>query len=180
MGPSKRLRTWLIHIPELTIIPWKLFSNANCSLDWNSHSVLYGRKKVENHWKGYKKGWKPLKRLQKRLKTTALCKYIALKKHLFWYELCQKILAESSSGSNGWARVKRERTKSRERLLRTIVFDSDHLQNECERPDMERKYLNSNKAQLIDPKLTTITSEMCGATNIQTTNIQSSLHFTIL
>jgi len=33
---------------------------------------------------------------------------------------------------------------------------------------MERKYLNSNKAQRIDPKLTTvIISEMCGATNIQ-------------
>jgi len=32
---------------------------------------------------------------------------------------------------------------------------------------MERKYMNSNKAQRIDPKLTTIISEMCGATNIQ-------------
>jgi len=32
---------------------------------------------------------------------------------------------------------------------------------------MERKYLNSNKAQRIDPKLTTIISEMRGATNIQ-------------
>jgi len=42
MIPSKRLRTWLIHIPELTIIRFKLFSNANCSLNWNSHSMLYG------------------------------------------------------------------------------------------------------------------------------------------
>jgi len=32
---------------------------------------------------------------------------------------------------------------------------------------MERKYLNINKAQRIDPKLTTIISKMCGATNIQ-------------
>jgi len=56
---------------------------------------------------------------------------------------------------------------SRERLLRMIVFDSGHLQHESKRPDMERKYLNSNKAQLIDPLLTTIISEMCGATNIQ-------------
>jgi len=32
---------------------------------------------------------------------------------------------------------------------------------------MERKYLNSNKAQHIDPTLTTIISEMCGATNKQ-------------
>ena len=39
------------------------------------------------------------------------------------------LIAKSSSGSNGWARVKRERTKSRERLLRTIVFDSGHLQH---------------------------------------------------
>ena len=57
--------------------------------------------------------------------------------------------------------------KSRQRLLRTLVFDSGHLQHECERPDMERKYLSNNKAQRIDPKLTTIISEMCGATNIQ-------------
>jgi len=46
-------------------------------------------------------------------------------------------------------------------------FDSGHLQHECERSDMERKYLNSNKAQRIDPKLTTIISEMCGAPTIQ-------------
>jgi len=58
--------------------------------------------------------------------------------------------------------------KSKERLLRMTVFDSGHLQHECERQDMERKYLNSNKSQSIDPKLTTIISEMCGATNIQT------------
>jgi len=42
MSPSKRLRTWIIHIPELTIIRFKLFSNANCSLEWNSYSMLYG------------------------------------------------------------------------------------------------------------------------------------------
>jgi len=77
------------------------------------------------------------------------------------------LIAESSSGSNRWARVKRKRMKSRERLLRTIDFDSGHLQHECERPEMERKYLNSNKAQHTDLTLTTIISEMCGATNIQ-------------
>ena len=32
---------------------------------------------------------------------------------------------------------------------------------------MERKYLNNNKAQRIDPKLTTIISEMCSATKTQ-------------
>jgi len=42
MSPSKRVRAWLIHISELTIIRLKLFSNVNYSLDWNSHSMLYG------------------------------------------------------------------------------------------------------------------------------------------
>jgi len=63
--------------------------------------------------------------------------------------------ALGSSGSNGWARAKRERTKSRERLLRTILFYSGHLQHECERPDMERKYMNSDKAQRKEIELTT-------------------------
>jgi len=52
-------------------------------------------------------------------------------------------------------------------VLLTTVFDSGHLQHESERPDMERKYANSSKAQRIDPKLTTIISEMWCATNIQ-------------
>jgi len=30
VSSSKRLRTWLIHVPELTIIRLKLFSNADC------------------------------------------------------------------------------------------------------------------------------------------------------
>ena len=46
---------------------------------------------------------------------------------------------------NGWARVNHEQTKLREHLLRTILFDSDHLQHERERPDMERKYVNSSQ-----------------------------------
>jgi len=57
--------------------------------------------------------------------------------------------------SNEWARVKREGTKSREHLLRTIWFYSGHLQHERERPDMERKYMNSFKAQRKEPELTT-------------------------
>jgi len=52
-------------------------------------------------------------------------------------------------------------------LLRTIVFDLGHLQHECESADMERKYLNSDKAQWIDPMLTTLISEVGGDTNIQ-------------
>jgi len=40
-----------------------------------------------------------------------------------------------------------ERSKSRERLLRTILFYSGHLQHGHERPDMERYYMNSDKAQ---------------------------------
>jgi len=82
-------------------------------------------------------------------------------------KILECLLAEGSSGSSGWARVKRERTKSRERLLRTLVFDSGNLQHECERSDMERKYLNSDQAQWIDPKLTTSISEVGGGTNVQ-------------
>jgi len=36
-------------------------------------------------------------------------------------------IAYGCSGCNGWGRVKRERTKSRERLLRTILFYSGHF-----------------------------------------------------
>ena len=61
--------------------------------------------------------------------------------------------ARENSGE--WARVKRERTKSQERLLRTILFYSGHLQHERERPDMERKYMNSDKAQRKEPELAT-------------------------
>ena len=43
--------------------------------------------------------------------------------------------------SNEWARVKRKRTKSWERLLLTILLYSSHLQHERERPDIERKYM---------------------------------------
>jgi len=45
--------------------------------------------------------------------------------------------------------------KSRERLLRTILFYSDNLQIERERPDMERKHMNSDKAQRKQPELAT-------------------------
>ena len=48
-------------------------------------------------------------------KKTFNLRLIKLKKYL---------IAEGSSGSNGWARVKSERTYSREPLLRTIFFDS--------------------------------------------------------
>ena len=61
------------------------------------------------------------------------------------------LIAYGSSGSNGWAQVKRERTKSKERLLRTILFDSGHLQHERERPEMKRKCMNNDKAQRKEP-----------------------------
>jgi len=35
------------------------------------------------------------------------------------------------------------------------------------RPDMKRKYMNTDKAQLKKPKLRTLTSEVCGGTNVQ-------------
>jgi len=46
--------------------------------------------------------------------------------NLIWIKLKKYLIAEGSSGSNGWARVKSERTYSREPLLRTIFFDSRH------------------------------------------------------
>jgi len=59
-----------------------------------------------------------------------------------------------------------ERTKSRESLLRTIFFDSGHLQHERERPDMERKYMNTDKGQWKEPEFTTLISEVGGGRNI--------------
>jgi len=61
----------------------------------------------------------------------------------------------AQDNSNEWARVKREQTKSWERPLRTILFYSGHLQHDRERPDMERKYMNSDKSQRKEPELTT-------------------------
>jgi len=36
-----------------------------------------------------------------------------------------------------------------------VLFSSSHPQRGCERPDMERKYMNSDKDQRKEPKLTT-------------------------
>jgi len=44
-----------------------------------------------------------------------------------------------------------------------ILFYLGHLQNERERPDMERKHMNSDKAQRKEPELATDG----GGTNIQ-------------
>jgi len=65
---------------------------------------------------------------------------VCFKKHSVRYELYLKkhLIAQGSPGSNGRARVKRERMKSIKRLLRTILFYSGHLQHERERPDVER------------------------------------------
>jgi len=52
-------------------------------------------------------------------------------------------------------------------LLRTIFCDSGHMQNERERPDMKRKYINTTKAQGKESELTTLISEVGGGTNIQ-------------
>ena len=63
------------------------------------------------------------------------CKPIAPKIfNLILIKLKKYLIAEGSSGSNGWARVKSERMHSREPLLRTIFSDSRHLQIECGKP----------------------------------------------
>ena len=91
--------------------------------------------------------------LQTQCSTQVHC----FRKHSVRYELCFKkyLTVWELSDSNGWAWVKREWKKSRERLLRTILFYSGHLQHERERPDMERKYMNSDKVQRKEPELTT-------------------------
>ena len=48
-----------------------------------------------------------------------------------------------------------------------IFCDSRHLQNEHKRPDMKRKYMNTDKAHWKEPKLTTLISEVDCGTNIQ-------------
>jgi len=79
----------------------------------------------------------------------------------------KNLIAEGRSGSNNWARVKRERMKSRDPLLRTRLFDSDHLQYERETPNMEWKCVNSDKAQMKEPELTPLINEVGGGTNLQ-------------
>ena len=85
-------------------------------------------------------------------------------KHSVRCEVCYKkyLMAYGSSGCNGWARVKREQTKSRECPLRTILFYLGHLQHKRERPDMERKYMNSDKAQRKEPEFNNLVKLDCG------------------
>ena len=39
--------------------------------------------------------------------------------------------------------------------------------NATRKANMKRKYMNTDKAQLKKPKLRTLTSEVCGGTNVQ-------------
>jgi len=119
MSPSKPLNTRLIHISRSYQTIYRSVENI---LEWELSIGLEFKSKV-------------------------LCKSIAWKKHSIWYELYLKkyLIPEGSSGSNWWARVKRERMHSRERLLGMKFFDSANLQNGRERPDMKRKYMNNNK-----------------------------------
>jgi len=71
-------------------------------------------------------------------KSNVLYKSIASKEIQSDMNYVLKIITQGSTGSNERARVKHERTKSRERLLRTILFYSGHLQHESERSDMEQ------------------------------------------
>ena len=59
-----------------------------------------------------------------------------------------------------------ERTKPGENLLQKILFYSGHLQRDRERSDMKRKYMNTDKARLKDPELTTLFNEVGCGTNI--------------
>jgi len=83
------------------------------------------------------------------------CKFIASKNIQFDINSVLKNAYLHSCGCDGSAQVKGKRTKSIERLLRTILFCSGHLQHKRERPDMKRKYINSDKVQRKKPELTT-------------------------
>jgi len=52
-------------------------------------------------------------------------------------------------------------------MLRTILSASSYLQPERERPNMERKYMNSDKAQWKEPEFMTLISEVSGGKNIR-------------
>jgi len=80
------------------------------------------------------------------------------KKHSDQYELCFEKYLNNCIAQHGlyWMRPSmRERPKSRERPQRTVLFYSGHLQHERERPNMERRYINSDKTQRREPELTT-------------------------
>ena len=62
---------------------------------------------------------------------------------------------------------KPQENEAEERSLRTIFFDSGHRQHERERPDVERKCMNSDKSQWKEPELTTLISQVGGGTNVQ-------------
>jgi len=47
-----------------------------------------------------------------------------------------------------------------------IFYDSGHLLNEYERPDMKRKCMNTDKAQWKEPDLTTLISEVFGGIDV--------------
>jgi len=72
--------------------------------------------------------WRPSTGLEFKCSMQIHC----FKNHSIWYKLKFKkyLIAEGSSGSDGWARVKRERTYSWEPMLRKILFDLRHLQSE--------------------------------------------------
>ena len=87
--------------------------------------------------------------------------------NLIYIKLKKCLIVVGSSGSNGWARVKSERTYSREPLLRTIFFDSRHLQIARGRPTWNENIINTDNAQWKEPELTTLISEVSGSTNMQ-------------
>jgi len=121
MSPNKPLHTRFIHY---SLSHWTIYRSFEIIIEWELPMGL-------------------------KFKLNVLCKSI-FKKHIqtdMTYILKMLTVDDCRLGSNGRARVKRWRTKSRERLLRTTTFYSCYLQYERERPDMKRKYMNSDKAQ---------------------------------
>jgi len=78
------------------------------------------------------------------------------------------LIVEGSLGFNSWA------SKARENAYCTTndIFYSGHLQHEHKRPDMEQKYMNSNRAQRKEPELTIWSGTVGGGTNVQSKQLR--------
>ena len=121
----------LIHISSSCVLAWFilarvtwqffvrliLLSNGNCPLDWNSKSMFYANpllQKIFNLiWIIFSKMVKALGAARTRSLGHAQCSREDMREN----ETMKKDKSRGSSGSDGWARVMRERTYSRECLL---------------------------------------------------------------
>ena len=99
--------------------------------------------------------------------------------NLIWIILKKYFIAEGSPGSNGWHQVNNERTYSREPLLRTIFFDSRHLQIARGRPTWNENIwtltMPNGKSQSSPPQsVKWVVAQTCKACKLAFYNIKRS------